>query len=94
MQDAGRKRTGVSQSPDEWAGTMVETVNGNVFLFVFQKEWDRSISIIKRIQDELILKGCLNLKQLERDKGFLVYLSRTYKIMCSYIKGIRQTLNS
>ena len=62
MQDAGRKRTGVSQSPDEWAGTMVENVNGNVFLSVFQKKLDRSKAIIKRIQDELILKGYLDLK--------------------------------
>ena len=31
---------------------------------------------------------------MERDRIFLVYLSRTYKNMCPYLKGIHQTLDS
>ena len=38
-QDAGRKRTGASQSPGELVGTMVETVDGKVVLLVSHKKW-------------------------------------------------------
>ena len=94
LQDAGRKRTESSQSPNEWASSMVETVDGKVLLLVSQKKWDRGKFIIKRIQDELRLTYCLDFKQLERDRGLLVYLSRTYKKMCLYLKGIHQILDS
>ena len=73
---------------------MVETVDGKVVLLVSQKKWDRGKAIVKRVQDELRLKGCLDFKQLERDRGFLIYLSRTYKSMCPYLEGIHQTLDS
>ena len=49
LQDAGRKRTGASQSPGEWAGTMVETVDGKVVLLVPQKKRDRGKAIVKRV---------------------------------------------
>ena len=94
LQDAGRKKNGRSQSPGEVAATMVETVDGKVVLLVSQKKWDRSEFIVKRIQDELLLKGCLDFKQLERDRCFLIYLTRTYKSMYLYFKGIYQTLDS
>ena len=52
----------------------METVDGKVLLLVSQKKWDRGKFIIKRIQDELRLTYCLDFKQLERDRGLLVYL--------------------
>ena len=94
LQNKGRKRTGAIQSPGEWACTMVKTVDGKVVLLVSQKKWDRGKAIVKRVQDELRLKGCFDFKQLERDRCFLVYLSRTYKSMCFYLMGIHQTLDS
>ena len=70
---------------------MVKTVDGKFFLLVSQKKWDMGMSIIKIIQYELRLKGCLDHKQLEHDRGFLVYLSRTYKNICPYLKGVHHT---
>ena len=70
MQDTGRKKTGASQSPGKWDGTTVETIDGKVVLLVSQKKWNRGKSIVKRVQDELLLKGCLDFKQLERDRVF------------------------
>ena len=72
----------------------MDAVDGKVVLLVSQMKWDRGKAIVKRIQDELLLKGYLNFKELERDRGFLIYLSRTYKSMCPYLKGIHQTLDS
>ena len=62
LQDAGRKRIKTSQSPDKWVDTMVKTVDGKVFLLVFQKKWDMGRVIVKRVQDELRLKCCLEFK--------------------------------
>ena len=53
---------------------MVETINGRVMVLVSLKKWGRGKSIIKRIQDDWLVNRKLNFKQLERDKGFLVYL--------------------
>ena len=50
--------------------------------------------ILARIVDEMSTRGCLNHKQLEKDRSFLIYLSRTYRSMCPYLKGIHQTLDS
>ena len=50
-------------------------------------------AIVERIKDELLVKGKLDFKQLERDRGFLVYLSRTYRNLCPYLKGIHQILD-
>ena len=36
----------------------------------------------------------MNHEQLERDRGFLNYLSRTYRSMCPYLKEIHQTIDS
>ena len=35
----------------------------------------------------------LDFKQLEKDRVFLVYLSRTYRNFCPYLKGVHQILN-
>ena len=94
LQDTGRKRTCSSRTPGEWTGTMVETINGRVMILVSLKKWEKGKDIVKRIQDELLVKGKLDFKQLERDRGFLVYLSRTYRNLCPYLKGIHQTLDS
>ena len=36
----------------------------------------------------------LDFKELERDRYYLVYISRTYRAMVPYLKGIHQTLDS
>ena len=94
LQDTRRKRTEASQTPGEWAGTMVESTNNQTSLLVSISKWQKGTGILVRIQEELETRGCLNHKQLERDQGFLIYLSRTYRNMSPYLKGIHQTLDS
>ena len=51
-------------------------------------------AIMNYILEELFIGGeWLNHKQLERDRGFLIYLSRAYRNMCPYLKGVHQTLD-
>ena len=80
--------------PGEWAGTMTETVEEQVSLLISQKKWDKANVIIRRNIKELELRTVLNHEQLERDRGFLIYLSRTYKSMVPYLKGFHLTLDS
>ena len=74
---------------------MAETVEEQVSLLISQKKLERGIIlIIRSIIEELELRSVLNHKQLERDRGFLVYLSRTYRSMIPYLKGIHLSLDS
>ena len=44
--------------------------------------------MLARIGEELRQRGKLCPKQLEKDRGFLIYLARTYKSMRPYLKGL------
>ena len=89
IQDACRKRTAPSQEPGEWAGTSVESSKELATMFVSQKKWLKSKEIILRIIQKLGEDGLLDFKELERDRGYPFYISRT-----SHLKGIHQTLDS
>ena len=94
IQDACRKRTAPSREPGELAGTSVDLSNLSVTVFVSVKKWLRSKEIILRITEELGEGIHIDFKELEKDRGFLVYISRTYRVMVPYLKGIHQTLDS
>ena len=94
LQDACRKRIDPSQVPGEWVGTMIETVKDQVNLLISQKKWDKAKAIIRKIIKELEIRTVLNRKQLERDRGFLIYMSKTYWSMISYLKAIHLSLDS
>ena len=94
IQDACRKRTAPSQEHREWAGTSVESPKGLATMFVSHKKWLRSKEVILWFIQELGEDGMLDFKELERDRGYLVYISRTYRAMVPYLKCIHQMLDS
>ena len=49
--------------------------------------------IIERIKEKLTVNDNLDFKQLEKDRIVLVYLSRTYRNFCPYLKAVHQNLN-
>ena len=49
---------------------------------------EKEAKIICRIQEEPRERDDLDHKTLDRDRGFLIYLSRTYRMMASYLKGV------
>ena len=73
---------------------MVGTVNGQVNLLISQNKWNKAKAIIRRIINELEVRTVLNHKQLERDRGFLIYLSRTYRSRIPYLKEAHLSLDS
>ena len=80
--------------PGECTDTMVGTVNGQVNLLISQNKWNKAKAIIRRIINELEVRTVLNHKQLERDRGFLIYLSRTYRSRIPYLKEAHLSLDS
>jgi hypothetical protein len=65
-----------------------------VYVKVSQEKWDRAKEMIaltiKEIEDK---GGLLNHKALERRRGFLLYVTRTYPAMVPYLKGMHLTLD-
>jgi hypothetical protein len=96
IQEAARKRRWPSQEPGAWAGSIVEATKEGVYVTVSQERWTKAKRYIGEIVDELASSRnqTLDFKPLERKRGFLIYVTRTYPAMVPYLKGIHQTLDS
>lgn len=76
-----------------------------MWVYVSQEKWDKAKIFVSDLMESLSLlkKGtvtpsefldiCLDHKHLEKGLGFLVYFSRTYTSLLSYLKGIHLTLD-
>jgi hypothetical protein len=92
-QDASRKRRDSSQDPGAWAGCVLRT-RGGVFALVSEDKWAK----MKRLLLEL--KGLLDSqpdelprKRLEVIRGFLNYVTQTYRYMIPYLNGLHMTID-
>jgi hypothetical protein len=96
IQEAPRKMRWYSQKPGVWAGSIVETSEGIMCVTVSEEKWRKSRRFIREILSELgsRSKGTLDFTALERKRGILIYVTRTYPSMSPYLKGIHQTLDS
>ena len=98
QQDSPRKRRRVSSKPGAWSGAViVSEKEENLFVTCSMEKWLKTKSIVEGIDKELREGGdtvTLDRKQLERDRGFLVHISRTFTQAVPYLKGIHHTLES
>jgi hypothetical protein len=94
VQDAPRKRRFGKQKGGAWAGSIVETDGRGVYVTVSQEKWDKTKRYIGDIVEELTRTKMLGHKDLERKRGFLIYVTRTYPAMVPSLKGIHQTLET
>ena len=99
-QDAWRKTRPPSQKPGPWCGSFVVVEDENVFAYVSLKKWNKGkafiaswLNLLKEAKSEN-RTAQLNHKDMERGRGFLVYLSRTYTSIVPYLKGIHLTIDS
>jgi hypothetical protein len=76
-----------------WAGPTVHSSHGSVFVLIAQERWDKTKTILTWIQDQLRPDHGFDHKLLEKYRGYLVYVSRTYQAMTPYLKGIHLTLD-
>ena len=94
-QDAARKRRPPSLSPGAWAGSVVEATPSAVYKRVSQERWEKTQLFLAQVavwmnKDPLRIPR----KDLERIRGFLVYVATTYDILTPYLRGIHLTLDS
>ena len=94
LQDAPRKRSEVSTTPRAWAGSIVHTDNDTVSVLIAQKKWLKAKKWIEWMHSCLAVSERLNHKELERCRGFLIYVSRTYKSMRPYLRGLHMTIEN
>ena len=94
LQSAARKRREVGQDVGAWAGSIVDTTENKVRIRTDQEKWDKTRCWIDKLNKWLEEGEPLNFKELERMRGFLIYVSRTYTAMTPYLKGLHQTIDS
>ena len=82
QQDSPRKRRRVSLELGAWSGAVIVSERGkNLFVTCSREKWLKTKAIVEGIRKELRDGGesvSLDRKQLERDRGFLVHISRTF----------------
>ena len=95
IQDAARKRRPPSQNAGAWAGSIVKTNNKEVGVLVSEERWGKTRKLIRKWLDKLLKDPLhpLNTKELTSDRGFLVYVTRTYRPMVTYLKGMHLTID-
>jgi hypothetical protein len=94
IQDAARKRRKASQTPGAWAGAVVSTDGDGVYVSVSQEKWDKAKEMVDATAGEAAeAEEWLDRKILERRRGFLLYVTRTYPSMVPYLKGFHLTLD-
>ena len=94
LQDAARKRRPPSKTPGAWAGAVVETCENAVYKTVSQERWDKTRKHVRTLQGWANSDDKIDRKELERIRGFLVYVSLTFHCLVPYLKGIHLTLES
>jgi hypothetical protein len=103
LQNASRKTREPSMTPGAWAGCVVAIEKAAVYVLVTLERWKKTQRHILRLRelvdgkDPAQLKSdCVALlphKELESIRGFLIYVSRTYPAMTTYLKGLHLTLD-
>jgi hypothetical protein len=92
IQDVGRKARPCTKQPGAWAGAIVHVVDLGVCVLTSAEKWIKLRRILKKwwnlVNDskegeEVVLSH----KELLSDRGFLVYITRTYPTMVPYLKG-------
>jgi hypothetical protein len=63
-------------------------------VLVTQEKWDKTKLLLAALTCELAEGVWMNIKSLESARGFLIYVSRTYRPMIPFLLGIHHTLDS
>jgi hypothetical protein len=98
VQDTGRKARPCSQKPGAWAGAIVHVIPDlGVCVLTSAEKWSKVKAILKKWST--VLSGHkeggqlrLACKELLSDRGFLVYVMRTYPTMVPYLKEFHLTI--
>ena len=94
IQDAARKARPCSQTTVALAGAIVHVVEHlGVCVLTSQEEWVKMQRMLEKWKAALKSSNLrLSHKELLADRGFLVYVTRTYPAMVPYLKGFHLTI--
>ena len=94
LHDALRKLRPVTRQPGAWAGIVVHNDPSlGIVVLTSQDKWDRTKAICNHWMSALMAgKTEVPFKQLESDRGFLVYVANAYPAMKPYLKGFHLSL--
>ena len=94
LQDALRKLRPVTREPGAWAGVVVHNdPQLGIVVLTSQEKWDKTKAICAHWMRLLLEeKTEVPFKQLESDRGFLVYVANAYPCMRPYLKGFHLSL--
>jgi hypothetical protein len=93
LQEAPRKYRPESMTRGPWAGYMAYTNYGEVHVLIAKKKWDKGKGIIRDLMLRTKQSRWLDHNELERRRGFLIYLYRTYPPMTPFLLGLHQTID-
>jgi hypothetical protein len=95
IQDDPRKSRVVSRSPGPWAGSMVYTddAEAGVWVLVSRKKWAKAKQLLENLHGLVLASEWVDHKVLERTRGFLVYVARTYKPITPFLMGLLMTID-
>jgi len=95
IQDAARKRRPPSQTAGAWAGSIIRTNESEVGVVVSDERWNKTKSIIQGFYKHLKrdVEYEFDTKTLLSERGFLIYVSRTYKAITPFLKGLHLTID-
>lgn len=95
IQDAARKRRFPSRNPGVWSGAKAISTGEGLYTSTTLAKWEKGRAIVNGWMEEMETgDGYLDRKGMEKGRGFLVHLARTYPIFTPYLKGVHHTLES
>jgi hypothetical protein len=100
IQVAARKTRPPSPTPGPWAGAVAWASAVGICVRSTKEKWVKVQTLLHALEEELQdhLTGQqaqgLEFKRLERTRGFLVHLQRTYPAITPYLKGLHLTIDS
>jgi hypothetical protein len=79
-----------------WLDGILNTRFGGagVQVYVSQKKWDKTQQLLRALKDTRGASVWMNHKVLERIRGFLIYVLRTYPPMVPFIKVLNLTIDN
>ena len=94
LQDAPRKRNGPTQTPRAWAGSIVHSDLEQVTVLVSEEKWNKTKHWIRWVLEQIGESEGIPYRKLLSCRGFLIYVSRTYRPFKPYLRGLHKTIDS
>jgi hypothetical protein len=95
IQDAARKRREPRQDPGAWAGAVLRTDGDAPAVEVSLEKWVKTKALIAELREMIQRESGnkLHLLRLLQIRGFLLYVTRTYRYMTPHLKGLHLTID-